>query len=128
MRERVRQTIASVWNLPADEIRDVLRRTIGMPLPRAPLEDDVLPLDVVERLQPLPECPASLRLTVIEEPDARDMRHRLCRSSERRHEDRADQGDEKPDEAARHGSLLRSQTCAGILHAMCRGRKPNFAE
>jgi Integrase core domain len=48
-------------------------------------------------------------------------------AGEGRYEQTQREGNEKPDQAARHGRLPRSQTCGGILRATCQGRKTTFA-
>jgi hypothetical protein len=46
---------------------------------------------------------------------------------ERRREDDEGEGDEQPDQTARHGSLLPARTDGGILRVTCQGRNSNFA-
>jgi hypothetical protein len=62
-----------------------------------------------------------------EHADARDFSHWRC-GGERRDKKAEGEGENQPDGAAIHGSLLNSWMCEGILRATGRGRKSNFAD
>jgi hypothetical protein len=97
--------------------------SVGLPVGVAGLQEDGLPLDVAEVAQALPEGgdrTGAFRLSRCEHPDAWDGGERLRLGGERRHEEGEGKDDEK---AARHESLPRSQTCGGILRAMCQRGK-----
>jgi hypothetical protein len=94
---------------------DQLSREVGEPLDALPriasLQDEVLALDIAEVVQTLPEGLFTwIGLPVWEantEPtDPMPCRRRRRLGGERRHDKADSEGDDEPEGAARHGSLL----------------------